>query len=275
MKIKITSDLHIHGNLDSFSNIQESKENYDLLIIAGDISSDAATEINFLKTLSKETVCVAGNHLGYNSYKNFLFHQLLYPCDKSNFTLEHEIKNIQTYFKDTNIHYLQNDYFKFNDKVIFGGTMYTNFELYGKKHKEECMYNAKLHIGDFETVWVDKKDVRYVTPQDYVKYFNTFMRKLKKCIKETSEDIIVITHFAPSRKAISEEYKNSAINSYFVTDLEAFIKENPRIKLWIHGHVHTPCMYNIGECKVVCNPFGYIEENYKDIKNYNEVIIKI
>ena len=270
MKIKVISDLHINRNIKF--NIEE---NCDLLVIAGDVSSDSYKEIEFLKQFKVETVCVAGNHLGYDSYKNFLFHQLLYPYDKSNFTLEHEIKNIQTYFKNTNIHYLQNEYFKFNDKILFGGTMYTNFELYGKQHKEECMYNAKLHIGDFETVWIDKKNVRYVTPQDYIKYFNTFIRKLKKCIKETSEDIIVVTHFAPSRKAINEEYKNSDINPYFVTDLEDFINDNPRIKLWIHGHVHNSCQYKVGKCKVVCNPFGYLGENYKDVKDYKEVIVEV
>lgn len=30
--------------------------------------------------------------------------------------------------------------------------------------------------------------------------------------------------------------------------------------LWLHGHLHNSSMYEIGDCKVVCNPKGYPDE---------------
>jgi hypothetical protein len=36
---------------------------------------------------------------------------------------------------------------------------------------------------------------------------------------------------------------------------------HPQIKYWIHGHTHTHFDYKIGECRVICNPRGYPNEN--------------
>jgi len=33
--------------------------------------------------------------------------------------------------------------------------------------------------------------------------------------------------------------------------------DNSNIKLWTHGHTHYPFDYQIGECRIVCNPRGY------------------
>ena len=30
------------------------------------------------------------------------------------------------------------------------------------------------------------------------------------------------------------------------------------IRAWVHGHVHTPIQYDIGNVPVCCNPHGYI-----------------
>jgi hypothetical protein len=37
--------------------------------------------------------------------------------------------------------------------------------------------------------------------------------------------------------------------------------DRPGIKLWTHGHTHEDFDYMIGDCRVVCNPRGYI--NYE------------
>lgn len=73
--------------------------------------------------------------------------------------------------------------------------------------------------------------------------------------------------------SVAPEYKGSALNPFFVCDVEHVIRRN-RPKLWIHGHTHTSCDYwidhpvgHVGSqtTRVVCNPFGYArhEENPK------------
>jgi Icc-related predicted phosphoesterase len=37
--------------------------------------------------------------------------------------------------------------------------------------------------------------------------------------------------------------------------------EKYRPELWIHGHTHVPCEYELFDTQVVCNPGGYPGEN--------------
>ena len=102
------------------------------------------------------------------------------------------------------------------------------------------------------------------------------MKRLKKCLMETTKDIIVLTHFCPTIDSIDEKYSRyDEVNAYFASDLKQFILDNPRIKLWVHGHTHAACDYMVGNCRVICNPFGYLGENYTDYKDYKEVIVEI
>ena len=108
-------------------------------------------------------------------------------------------------------------------------------------------------------MWQKEKLIRPITPDDYCIWFKKFMRRLRKCLKETTKDIIVMTHFAPSIKSISEKYLkgNVYINASYASNLEKFITDNPRIKYWFHGHIHDSIEYEIGQCKVIAEPYGY------------------
>ena len=37
--------------------------------------------------------------------------------------------------------------------------------------------------------------------------------------------------------------------------------EEQRPALWVHGHTHDSCDYQVGVTRVVCNPRGYEDEN--------------
>lgn len=51
------------------------------------------------------------------------------------------------------------------------------------------------------------------------------------------------------------------MNGGYASDLSEFILDNPKIKLWTHGHMHQNHDYLIGTTRVVCNPKGYHDEN--------------
>ena len=70
--------------------------------------------------------------------------------------------------------------------------------------------------------------------------------------------VVVVGHHAPSALSIAEHYKDSHLmNGGFSSDLSEFILDNPKIKLWTHGHMHDAFDYYIGDTRVVCNPRGY------------------
>lgn len=72
---------------------------------------------------------------------------------------------------------------------------------------------------------------------------------------------VVITHHAPSIKSIPEKFRNDILSSAYASNLEDFIIEY-KPNYWIHGHIHEPIEYKIGNTTVLCNPCGYINESF-------------
>ena len=76
------------------------------------------------------------------------------------------------------------------------------------------------------------------------------------------EGDVVVTHHLPSKSSVAPQWKGSALNPFFVCDLEGLmITRKPA--LWLHGHTHANVDATVGATRIVCNPFGYvrIEEN--------------
>jgi Icc-related predicted phosphoesterase len=74
---------------------------------------------------------------------------------------------------------------------------------------------------------------------------------------------VVITHYLPSYQVVAPKYRGSELNRFFVCDLTELIEES-RPPLWLYGHTHTPGFHQIGETKLITNPYGYPQEPHKD-----------
>jgi len=74
-----------------------------------------------------------------------------------------------------------------------------------------------------------------------------------------NENDVVVTHYLPSQRSVSVAWRGSVINPFFVCDMDRFIQV-VQPKLWLHGHTHTSCNYEIGKTRIVCNPFGYPDD---------------
>ena len=48
------------------------------------------------------------------------------------------------------------------------------------------------------------------------------------------------------------------MNGAYSSDLSELMLDHPQIRMWTHGHTHHNFDYMIGQCRVVCNPRGYI-----------------
>jgi Icc-related predicted phosphoesterase len=69
---------------------------------------------------------------------------------------------------------------------------------------------------------------------------------------------VVITHHAPSFVSVPEYYKHDHLmNGGYASDLSEDILDNENIKVWVHGHMHDPVDYKIGETRILANPRGY------------------
>lgn len=73
------------------------------------------------------------------------------------------------------------------------------------------------------------------------------------------EGDVVVTHHLPSRRSVAPRYEGDPLNAFFVCDQERLIAER-RPALWVHGHTHDSCRYQLGATTVLCNPRGYPDE---------------
>lgn len=267
--IRLVSDLHIDVNRDG--NFGFKNREQDALFIAGDIAGSYEKEIKWLKGLSSTVhspvFAVCGNHLGYEYYTDAEYMDMqLFGYKKQNpliGTKQWSIDKIKESVPE-NIHYLDNEWVEWNNYIIFGGCMYADYHLY--ENEDLCKRSGEAYLNDFRYVHIYDKEMNVVRPvntDDYQKYFDIFKQKLIECINETNnsgKDIIILSHFTPSIRSISERYLNQGnvyLNASYASNLDYFIRANKRIKYFFHGHVHSEFDYYIGQCRVVCCPYGY------------------
>lgn len=118
----------------------------------------------------------------------------------------------------------------------------------------------------------DYRQIPNHTPEKVLAAHKTDLLWLRECVthqhtlKGTTP--IIMTHHAPSFKSIAPKYQSgpyASINSGYASNLEDLILELKPV-LWVHGHIHSPSDYMIGDTRVVCNPIGYFDER-NPIKN--------
>lgn len=238
MLIMPISDLHFEFHQDAGRHfVRElcavnSHAMPDVLILAGDIATQRILK-NSLKMFAdsfKHVVYVTGNHEYYNSdFK----------------TIEDIIRDVEDTTK--NFHWLQNKRVEIDGKHFAGATLW--FEA----NEDSKGAYLKSCINDF----------RLIEKCDPIA-FERFEWTEKFLRTKVMEGDIVVTHHLPSQKSVAARFKNSLLNCYFVAEVDHVILEN-KPALWIHGHTHDSCDYNIGPTRIVCNPYGYFshEENPK------------
>lgn len=260
MKLRIISDIHADINRN-----ENYKFNFndDFMIICGDISGDRFTTEKWINENIKSGIFVEGNHFGYNSI----------TYDEQD-TKQYSNKYLKNKFKDGLVRFLEDDFIIIDNIVFVGCTLYTDFNLYGNTISDSIL--SRKYINDYRYVKIKDKEnntIRYISPSDIIKYHKKSISFINKtCKKYQNKKIVAITHYAPSINCVSEEYKNSIINSSYASNLEWIMKNNNNLVLWCHGHTHSDIDFVKYGTRVVCCPFGYYNENKRDVSNYGLVI---
>lgn len=153
-----------------------------------------------------------------------------------------------------------NNTFKIIDDIVFvGATLWTDYKLMEKGSADLYKYYATRCMNDFKYGHIENgKEIVRLTPEYCEESFQKSIQFIKNvCETHTDKTIVVITHHAPSSQSLDREYLNSETSPSFASNLEDFILDHSNIKLWCHGHIHSFRDYQIGDCRIICNPKGY------------------
>lgn len=140
---------------------------------------------------------------------------------------------------------LDNETVEIGGKKIWGGTLWTDMD-----RNPITAISANNGMNDFRVI-------RYSKTHHYTAYASVKEHDKALASLKLADADIVISHHAPSWASIHEDYRGDILNGAYASSLDDFIADS-NIKLWIHGHMHNSLDYMIDDCRVVCNPRGYI-----------------
>jgi Icc-related predicted phosphoesterase len=244
MKFQLVSDIH----LEFGHTVHIPNDGADVLVLAGDICLTKAFKnpdrninnlgyYHFFDEVCKNfrsVVYVLGNHEHYKGSFN------------------DSAKLLKAALADyDNLHILDNESVFLDGVKFVGATLWTDMN----KNCPLTMNHLQFSMNDFNIVkYRDNKD-NYMKFSPYQAYREHQVSRLF-LESETNEPCVVVTHHAPSFKSIAPIYQNDTYtNGGYASDLEHMMNDN--IKVWCHGHTHTPFDYTVNKTRVICNPLGY------------------
>ena len=233
MKLHVLSDLHTE-----FCDFDPPATDADAVILAGDIGVGTGG-IEWAARQYPETpvVYVPGNHEYYG----------------------HDIGSADRLYAaaPANVHVLNDEALELSGVRFLGTTLWTDFRLYGEDEAWFSRQQARAWIVDFRSI---RNGSRAFTPEDSVRIHESSKAWLTgELDKAFDGPTVVVTHHLPAMPSIAAQYENDPLSPAFASRLEGVI-EQYRPDLWIHGHTHVACDYEIFGTRVVCNPRGYPSE---------------
>ena len=263
MKIRVLSDLHLE--CDEPEVIPHAQA--DLIVLAGDIHNHAEGIRWAAETFADSVpiVYVPGNHEYYDGE----FGALEVAMRDAASSVEH-------------VHYLNNAALvdPGGRWRVLGTTLWTDFELFGASSEavdasiaaaEKVMLDFR---GPIQVAWPSSTPAasaasgtpRLFTPADTLALHAHAREWLERELaKPFSGKTVVVTHHAPHRDSLAEQFASDLASAGFVSHLTDLV--GPPIDLWIHGHTHTPFDYVANGTRVVCNPRGYIDRRRNRLEN--------
>ena len=265
MRIGILSDLHVDQNnaglqttvQDALVQVARERES-DLLIVAGDISSDYGQTLDVLREIEAKAgvpcLFVPGNHDLWN---------IRHP-DMDAWTIYEALQRYE--------HNLSAAPYVIDDEwVVIGDAGWYDFSFGDAEFQEEEF----LDMRRGKRLWKDKTYVKWNQPPPEVSRF--FRDKIKKQLEQYKDrNIILVTHVVPDdRFTVPAAYKdwsyfNAFLGSRSYGDL---IREyEGSIRCAVFGHAHFRKQESLGDTELICNCLGNRREwRHSADKAYEEV----
>jgi predicted phosphodiesterase len=252
MKIHVLSDLHLE-----FDIFKPESTDADVVVLAGDIDVRSKGIAWARATFpDQEIIYVAGNHEFYGSQRLELILKLQEQCAL------HEI-----HFLDDRMIQLQSA----DDKKpirFLGATLWTDFLLFGEELKDKCMMYGEMYLNDFRRIG---DGVVGFSPLKSIQLHEQSLAWLNAELNHSFDGAtVVVTHHLPSMHSVADRYKFDLLSACFSSELSHLFG---KMSLWIHGHTHDSCDYEMNGTRVVCNPRGYVRSSHAENPQFNPSLI--
>lgn len=292
-RVGFISDLHTDVNMKfavTTMLIQLCDElKLDYLIIAGDISNNYETTINFLNIFKENSKTVirfiAGNHdifVSKSTNINEMFEMFLNSMSNSGDITDSITDNRMS---SDEIYKLL---CKREECLVYNPLILGEYAVIG----ETCHYDYSFKIDNFSieeqarkqyrgNMWADLKYLKWndYTDQELNDFFLNRLRIQLELYKD--KKVICCTHTVPFKEFI--KYKNNLEHDYFSgfigsSEIGQLLLSYPNVEMSVFGHTHYRKEMQIGHIQASCAPLGYYYEwetpgnTYLELKNVIKVI---
>lgn len=269
MKFRLHSDLHL--DFSDYTLPTTDDEQNTILLLAGDIceAQRKSKYVPFFEDVCarfKLVVYVFGNHEHYG--------------DSISRSHVHFLRNVD----HDNLYLLDNEDLDLGKVVIFGSTLWTSF----KNADPMIMHEAKYRMNDYNQIRTGPPGMPYqktLHPNDIFnenkvakKYLFDGQAKAEAEGKKT----VFVTHMAPTWASVPQKFSADILSYCYANEYHDDLLDNCGPNLWVHGHIHTFCEYDMGRTKVVCNPRGYevipsgpYEKYYSEETGHKPIVIDL
>ena len=254
MRVHVFSDLHLEfGPLDLPADVRRGRL-AELVLLAGDIHVKRRAPHWAATTFSQPVALIQGNHESYGDSLDAAIAAQRKQAGDAAKGRPHPIRALERETWTLNA----------TDGTpvrIVAATLWTDFALFGEALRSEMMDAAHQRMNDFRMIRIADertREPRPLAPADLLRLHRESLAFIADALAKPFDGIsIVMTHHAPSRRSVPEDFSSDPVSAAYASDLEPFI-EQTQPQLWVHGHIHTSHDYRIGKTRVVCNPRGYV-----------------
>ena len=239
MRLLVLSDLHLEQWRDHGPPIDLSVSKPDVVILTGDIATGTrGVEWAAQRFAGLPVLYVSGNHEAYGAAIEDMEANLEMACAATDNVL---LLNARE-FHHTGVRFL-------------GTTLWTDFDLFGKHLHFPCKRAVEKGLADYRLIRLARDGGRALRANDTLSFHREQKSWLVARLGEPhGGPTVVVTHMAPSMKSIATQFKNILESAAFASNLDDLAA---KVTVWVHGHTHDSFDYQIGACRVVCNPRGY------------------
>ena len=241
MKIQLASDLHLDllAKDHPDERIIAPVPGADVLVLAGDISDGAQVFRQFSYWPSVPVrvpiIVVAGNHEFYHH------------------TIEPTREKMKEGAALNNIHFLENESVEIDGVRFLGTTLWTDYKIDKTWSQRGQMSYVEKRLNDHRLIRTGRHTFKTQDALDCHERAKSWL--INEMAKPWAGKTVVVTHHGPHPLSVHPRFKDNEMNAAFVSDLSDLL---PGADLWLHGHVHDSFDYQVGRCRVVANPAGYV-----------------